>query len=149
MGLFGEKKVREVMSERPRAISQGLTVREAAEVMELEDVGSLPVVEEPSRLIGIVTDRDIVVRAIAKKRDPQEARVFEIMSTEPVTVEPEAKLDTAVELMSLHQVRRIPVSVDGELVGMLAQADIASEAGQKKTGEVVEDISESAEVPRI
>lgn len=149
MGLFGEKRVQDVMTERPRAIVQALTVSEAAEIMELEDVGSLPVVEERSRLIGIVTDRDIVVRAIAKKRDPEEARVFEIMSTEPVTVEPEAKLDSAVELMSLHQVRRLPVAVDGELVGMLAQADVAIEAGDKKTGEVVEDISEPADVPRI
>jgi CBS domain-containing protein len=120
---------------------------DAAEMMKTEDVGSVPVVDG-GQLIGILTDRDIVVRAVAERRDPQTVKVEEVASREPVTVEPEQDLDEALALMAQHQVRRLPVVEAGQLVGMLAQADIALEAKEKKVGETVEEISKPTSTPR-
>jgi CBS domain-containing protein len=111
--------------------------------MKGEDVGSVPVVDD-GRLIGMVTDRDIVVRAVAERRDPQAVTVDEIATRELVTVEPEQDLDEALALMAHHQVRRLPVVEEGRLVGMLAQADVALEAKEKKVGEMLEEISKPA-----
>jgi CBS domain-containing protein len=116
------------------------SLADAAKVMKGDDVGSVPVVDG-ELLVGILTDRDIVVRAVAEGRDPQTVKVDEIASREPVTVQPDQNLDDALELMVRHQVRRLPVTEDGRLVGMLAQADIAVEAKPKRVGEAVEEIS--------
>jgi CBS domain-containing protein len=112
-----------------------------------EDVGSVPVVEE-GRLAGIVTDRDIVIRAVADRRDPQTVKVDEVASRDLVTVEPEEDLDEALALMARHQVRRLPVVEQGQLVGMLAPADVALEAKEKKVGETVEEISKPTSTER-
>ena len=134
------KSVRDVMTAGVRTVSPSQSLAEAAEVMKGEDVGSVPVVQE-GRLAGIVTDRDIVTRAVAERRDPQTVKVDEVASRELVTVEPEQDLDEALALMARHQVRRLPVVEEGQLVGMLAQADVALEAKEKKVGETVEEIS--------
>jgi CBS domain-containing protein len=130
-----------------RTVSPSQSLAEAAEVMKGEDVGSVPVVEE-GRLAGIVTDRDIVTRAVAERRDPQTVKVGEVASQELVTVEPEQDLDEALALMARHQVRRLPVVEAGQLVGMLAQADLALEAKEKKVGETVEEISKPTSTER-
>ncbi|HEV8687006.1 MAG TPA: CBS domain-containing protein [Gaiellaceae bacterium] len=135
------KQVRDVMTRGVRSVRPSHSVAEASELMRDEDVGSLPVVEG-GRLIGIVTDRDIVVRAVAERRDPQTVTVDEVASRDLVTVEPEQDLDEALALMARRQVRRLPVvEEDGQLIGMLAQADVALEAKEKKVGEAVEEIS--------
>jgi len=95
-----------------------------------------------------VTDRDIVTRAVAERRDPQTVKVSEVASRELVTVEPEQDLDEALALMADHQVRRLPVVEAGQLVGMLAQADVALEAKEKKVGEAVEEISKPTSTQR-
>jgi CBS domain-containing protein len=141
------KIVREVMTPGVRTVSPAQSLTEAAEVMKGEDVGSVPVVEE-GRLAGILTDRDIVTRAVAEGRDPQSVKVNEIVSRELVTVEPEQDVDEALALMAQHQVRRLPVVEQGELVGMLAQADVALEAKEKKVGETVEQISQPTSTDR-
>jgi CBS domain-containing protein len=141
------KSVRDVMTPGVRTVSPSQSLAEAAEVMKGEDVGSVPVVEE-GRLAGIVTDRDIVTRAVAERRDPQTVKVGEVASQELVTVEPEQDLDEALALMAYHQVRRLPVVEEGQLVGMLAQADVALEAKEKKVGEVVEEISKPSSTER-
>jgi CBS domain-containing protein len=135
------KKVRDAMTAEPRSAEPSQSLVEAAQVMKQEDVGSLPVVEG-GRLLAVLTDRDIVVRAVAKGVDLQATRVGDVASREPVTVGPEEDLDEALRLMARHQVRRLPVVDDQRLVGMLAQADVASEAKASKTGEVVEEISQ-------
>ena len=109
--------------------------------MKLADIGSLPVVEE-GRLLAVLTDRDIVVRAVAEGVDLNVTLVGDIASREPVTVGPEDDLDEALRLMARHQVRRLPVVDEQRLVGVLAQADVATEAKASKTGEVVEEISQ-------
>ncbi len=134
------KSVREVMTPAVRTVRPSQTLAEAAEVMKGEDIGSVPVVEE-DRLVGMLTDRDIVIRAVAERRDPQAVKVDEVASRQPVTVEPEQDLDEALALMARRQVRRLPVVEDGQLVGMLAQADVALKGKDKKVGETVEHIS--------
>jgi CBS domain-containing protein len=135
------KSVREAMTASVSSVSPSQSLADAAEVMKGEDVGSVPVVEE-GRLAGIVTDRDIVTRAVAARRNPQAVRVEEIASHDLVTVEPEQDLDEALALMARHKVRRLPVIEAGRLVGMLAQADLALEAKEEKVGEMVEQISQ-------
>ena len=135
------KSVREAMTAGVSSVSPSQSLADAAEVMKGQDVGSVPVVEE-GRLAGIVTDRDIVTRAVAERRNPQAVKVEEIASHDLVTVESEQDLDDALALMARHKVRRLPVLEGGRLVGMLAQADIALGAKEEKVGEMVEQISQ-------
>jgi CBS domain-containing protein len=141
------KSVRDVMTPGVRTVSPSQSLGEAAAVMRREDVGSVPVVQE-GRLAGILTDRDIVTRAVAERRDPQAVTVDEVASRELVTVEPAQDLDEALALMARHQVRRLPVVEEGRLVGILAQADVALEAEEKKVGETVEEISKPTSTER-
>ena len=136
------KNIRELMSSNPCAIDADKPVAYAAKMMKQEDVGLAPVVEG-DRLVGTLTDRDIVVRVVAEGKDPQTVAVREVASTDLVTVDPQQDLDEALQLMASKQVRRLPVvEQDGRLVGVLAQADIAREAKEKQTGQLVEDISQ-------
>jgi CBS domain-containing protein len=141
-------KVSDVMSGRPFCVSPDTPVSEAAEVMEREDIGAIPVLDG-EQLTGVITDRDIVIRAIAKGKDPRGMPVREIWTRDVITVTPDAKLSDAMKLMASHQVRRLPV-VDDEnrLVGVVAQADVALEANEKASGEMVEEISKQPEGPR-
>jgi CBS domain-containing protein len=100
----------------------------------------VPVVEN-DRLVGTVTDRDITVRVVAEGRDPESTMVREIASTDVVSVEPQQDLSEALRLMAEHQVRRLPVVENDRLVGIVAQADVAREADDAQTGELVEEIS--------
>jgi CBS domain-containing protein len=136
------KSVKDAMTSNPCTIDADQTVAYAAVMMMEEDVGVAPIVEG-SRLIGTLTDRDVVVRVVAEGKDPQTVKVREVASTDLITVDPEQDLDEALRLMAQHQVRRLPVvEEDGRVVGVLAQADIAEEAKPKKVGEVVEQISQ-------
>jgi CBS domain-containing protein len=138
---MADRSVQQTMTSNPTSVRPDLPVSEAARVMRSEDVGSLPVVEG-DRLVGVVTDRDIAVRVVAEGKDPDAVAVAEIQSTDPVTVNPDQDLREALVQMARHQVRRLPVVADGRLVGVLAQADVAREAGGSLTGELVEEISE-------
>jgi len=136
------KKIRDAMTSNPCSIDADKPVAHAAKMMKEEDVGFAPIVQG-NRIIGTVTDRDIAIKVVAEGKDPQATKVLEIANTDVVTVEPEQDLDDALKLMAQHQVRRLPVVEDGgRVVGVLAQADVAQEAKAKKTGELVEDISQ-------
>lgn len=132
--------VRDAMTPSPRAIREDATAVEAARTMESEDVGSLPVVRG-DELVGIVTDRDLVLQVLAKGRDPEQVRIDEICSASPIVASPEEPLDDALWRMAKEQVRRLPVVADGRLVGILAQADVAHIAQPGSTGRMVEEIS--------
>ena len=135
------QKVSDVMTSNPQTISPSTPILEAARLMRDEDVGPLPIVEG-SRLVGILTDRDIVVRTVAEGKDPQSTTVGQIASKQLVTVDPEQGLDEAARLMAKHQVRRLPVcEEDGRLVGIVAQADLALETSEQQAGKVVQEIS--------
>jgi CBS domain-containing protein len=132
--------VNEVMTHDPRSLTPESTVEEAARFMRDDDVGSLPLVEG-SKCVGTVTDRDIVLRVVAESR-PLNTPVGEIAARQVVTIDPNQSVDEAMRLMADHQVRRLPVcGEDGSLVGIVAQADIARFASEKRTGETVEQIS--------
>jgi CBS domain-containing protein len=134
------KSVSELMSSNPRSVESSQTVRDVATIMRDEDVGLVPIVEG-DRLVGTVTDRDITIRVVAEDKDPKSTRVQEIASTDLVTIEPQQDLDEALRLMAKHQVRRLPVVEGGRLVGVVAQADVARQADDRETGDLVEDIS--------
>ena len=138
------KSVRDTMTANPRSITPGDPIVEAARLMRDEDIGSLPVTEE-GRLVGMVTDRDIAVRVIAEGKSPESTTVGEVLSRDPVAAEPGQDLDEALRLMAQHQVRRLPVVEEDRLVGILAQADVALEEKDKKTGGLVESISQPSE----
>jgi CBS domain-containing protein len=140
--------VRDVMTARPRCAAPDTPLSQVAGLMEAEDVGAIPIVDG-DRLVGMITDRDIVVRAIAKQKDPRGMPTREISSGELVTVGPDHDLSDALQLMAQHQVRRLPV-VDDEnrLVGVVSQADVAIEAKDKSVGEMLAEISKPSQGPR-
>ena len=136
------KKIQEVMTSNPCSIDADKPVSYAAKMMKDEDVGFAPIVEG-DRLVGALTDRDIVTRVVAEGRDPQSVAVREVASTGLVTIGPQQDLDEALQLMASNKIRRLPVvEQDGRLVGVVAQADIAREAKEQQTGALVEEISQ-------
>jgi CBS-domain-containing membrane protein len=116
-----------------------------AKIMKAEDVGSIPVCEsrQSRRLIGIVTDRDLTLQVVAEGRDANSTIVEDVMTRDPITCWPEDGLHQALHVMQSHQVRRIPViDRNGQLVGIIAQADIARRNEEpQKTAQIVEGIS--------
>ncbi len=135
------RSVREVMTENPLTIDSSEPIAKAAVMLRDEDIGSLPVIED-GRLYGVITDRDITTRVVAKEIAMESISVRDVASTGAVTVSPEMDLDQALGLMAHHQVRRLPVVEDDRLVGILAQADVAHEEDHDKVGETVEAISD-------
>ena len=111
--------------------------------MKQEDCGSIPVVEG-GHLVGIVTDRDIVVRGIAAGMDPKTQRVSKVMSAGPVTVGPDEDVMDAEKKMADRQIRRLPVVESGKLVGIIVTAQIARADNERKVGETLKEISEPA-----
>jgi len=143
-------KIAEVMTDRPRAITRQTSIREAAQLMDEEDVGSLPIVDEGTRLVGIVTDRDIAIRGVGRGVDTDKTSVAEIASDEVYAVTPDDDLDGALQTMAHAQVRRVPVVVrENELVGIVSQADVVRVSKDKTTAAVVGAISQSPGGPRI
>src|SRR5687768_9890447 len=135
----------DIMTTNPTCCLAGDPVTKAADVMKKEDVGAVPVIDDASskKLVGIITDRDIVVNVVAAKKGV-DTRIEEVMSRNPVTCRPDDAVQNAMDRMSQHQVRRIPV-VDGKdrVVGIISQADLVLRADQReKTAEVLEDISQ-------
>lgn len=133
------------MTKNPVCCLPADTAQQAALLMREEDVGPLPVIEnyDTKRLIGIVTDRDLVINVIAAGKKPSEARVEEIMTRDPLTCRAGDDLQDLLDIMMYEQVRRVPV-VDHHhsLVGIVSQADVATRMGADlKAGEVVEEIS--------
>ena len=132
--------VKDVMTSRPTSVNGDEMVVEAARRMLSEDVGSLPVVDG-NELVGMVTDRDLVLQVIAKDLDPHKIRISDICTERPATAAPDEPLEDALQRMAAQQVRRLPVMTDGKLVGILSQADIARSARPESTGRLVEEIS--------
>jgi CBS domain-containing protein len=132
---------REIMTTNVTSVSPSAPIREAAAMMRDGDIGSLPVVEN-GRLVGIVTDRDIVVRAIAEGADAS-TLVSSAMTADVFSVKPDDFVFEAIRLMGDKQVRRIPVvSDDGKLAGIIAMADIALEVeDEREIAEALEEIS--------
>ncbi len=133
--------VRELMTTAPITVQPDATLGEVAVLMKQEDCGSIPVVED-GRLVGIVTDRDIVIRGVAAGSDPKTQRVRTVMSADPVTIRPDDDLTDAEKVMADRQIRRLPVVENGKLVGIIVTAQIARAADKRKVGETIKEISE-------
>ena len=134
-------KVRELMTTEPITVEPDATLGEVATLMKQEDCGSIPVVEA-GRLVGIVTDRDIVIRGVAAGTDPKTERVSTIMSADPVTIGADDNVTEAEKVMADRQIRRLPVIEDGRLVGIIVTAQIARADDKRKVGETLREISE-------
>ena len=138
-------KANDIMTRNPRVVTPETTVREAARLMETENVGMIPVVrsEGSKNVVGIVTDRDIAIRHVAAGHSSSDCPVSEAMSSNPKTCKTTDSVDDVMEVMGKEQVRRIPIVDErGELVGIIAQADIARDANDKKAERTIEKISE-------
>ena len=135
-------KVSDVMTTEIETVPMNSTLEEVASIMKVEDVGAVPVVAEDDELVGIITDRDIVVRCVAEGKDPAETSVDEVLSRELETIEPDADVEEAAQLMADKQIRRLPVCEDGELVGMLSIGDVAVKTPDGETfARVLREIS--------
>jgi CBS domain-containing protein len=137
------KKARDIMTTDVTSIGADTPVLEAAKKMRDLDVGALPICGEDKRLKGVITDRDIVVGVLAEGKDPGSTKAGEIGSGDAntVTIGADDSIDEALETMQRYQVRRLPVIDGQELVGIIAQADVATHVKEKLTGETVEAIS--------
>ena len=143
-------KIKEIMTASPACCTPETSLREVAAMFVDHDCGAIPVVDnvDTRRPIGIVTDRDIACRAIAKGLNALELTARDCMSSPTVTVKEDASLDEAIQLMEDNKVRRLPVvDARGRCIGVVAQADIALSAGKGKTAEVVREISQPSSSP--
>ncbi|CAN5367754.1 CBS domain-containing protein [soil metagenome] len=141
-------RVCDVMASSPVSCAPTSTLCEAAKAMLMTDCGSLPVVDgDSTQLVGIITDRDIAIRGCAAGQDPNSTAVSVVMSHPVVSVVSDSPLEDCLKLMEANQIRRAPVvDHNGQLVGIVAQADIALKTSQEVSGELVKQISKEASV---
>lgn len=133
--------IRDVMTPNPRTVSPNDSIQSAARVMRDEDTGVVPVVDN-GKPVGVITDRDIVVRAVAEDRELNRP-IRDIVTRELVAVHPDMSVQEATELMSEHQVRRLPVIDNNRLVGIVSIGDIAVKEGRdSRVGDALQHISE-------
>jgi CBS domain-containing protein len=141
------KKCNEVMTKNPVCCLPTDMVAKAAQLMKSENIGSIPVIEneQTEKLVGIVTDRDLALRIIAEGRDAKSTNVETVMTRKVVTCRSDDDLQKALDAMAEHQLRRIPVvDNDNKVVGIIAQADVATRVDQpEKTAEMVKEISQA------
>lgn len=139
-------KAREIMSRNPTCVTPDTPLIDAARLMKEENIGVVPVVEssDSRHLVGVLTDRDIAIRAVAEGRDGTSTSVGHIMTADVRTGAPDDSVEDVMTLMGSEQVRRIPIVDErGDVVGIIAQADIVLEAkDNKKAEQTVEKISE-------
>jgi CBS domain-containing protein len=142
------KKCNEVMTKNPFCCLPTDMVVKSAQIMKSKEIGSVPVIEneETNKLIGIVTDRDLALNIVAEGRDPQTTKVEDVMSRKVVTCRADDDIRKALDGMSKHQLRRIPVvDKDNRVVGIIAQADVATRVNDAgKTAALVKGISQYA-----
>lgn len=140
-----DARVSDAMTSDAEYCEPDTLVRIVAEKMADRDVGAIPVVQNLDSMqpVGIITDRDIVIRVVAKGQDPEALRTDQVMSIDPATIGVDAPLREAILLMERRQIRRlIVVDRQGRLRGMLAQADIAEATTRLESGELLQQISE-------
>jgi CBS domain-containing protein len=142
--------VRHAMAESPVTASPDMNAGDAAGLMAANDVGAIPIVED-ERLVGLVTDRDLVLRVIAQRKDPRSVRLADVATTRGLeTVTPDTQLCDARALMAERRIRRLPVVKDGALVGMLSLGDVAlGSASMRGVGESLASISTSAATEEV
>jgi CBS domain-containing protein len=140
---MSDKKARDVMSPDCTCVGENETLLDAARKLAELDVGALPICGEDDRLKGMLTDRDIVVKALAKGKDPGSTRAGELGQgdSQTVTIGADDSIEEALRTMIDHKVRRLPVIDGRRLVGVISQADVATNVDEKRVGDLVEAIS--------
>ena len=133
---------RDIMTPDPQCVKEDETLVDAARLMRDLDVGALPICGNDERLKGMLTDRDIVVKCIADGGDPSSVTAGSLGQGKPVTIGADDDIQEALEVMQVHQVRRLPVIDGHDLVGIISQADIALSLSAAEAGETVAEISE-------
>src|ERR687894_2248246 len=143
-------QLKDIMTPKPDCVRPDDTLQEAARKMRDLDVGPLPVCGDDDRLAGMITDRDITVRAVAEGKDPTTTPVREAMTEEIIYCFEDQDAQEAARTMQERQVRRLVVlNRDKRLVGIVSLGDLATESGDKlKTGEVLQDVSEPSQPRR-
>jgi CBS domain-containing protein len=141
-------QVNEIMTMEPACCMPEQSIQEAAKLMLTQDCGCIPVVDGSShRIVGLITDRDIAVRAVAAGKDPSKTCVAETMSHPVVSIQSESAVESCVKMMEENQVRRAPVvDSSGRLIGMIAQADIARTGSPDQVAELVSEVSKGADI---
>jgi CBS domain-containing protein len=134
---------RDIMTPNPTCVRTSDTVLDAARRMAEESVGALPVCGEDNRLKGMLTDRDIVVKVLAAGKDARAMHAGEVPHGNVVTVSVDDDVDKVMRTMKDHQIRRVPVLDGHDLVGIVAQADVARTMSESQVGDMVEAISQS------
>ena len=122
--------IREIMTTNPVTLSKDATVLEAAREMKANGIGDI-IVKDDGRICGIVTDRDLVIRAMAEGVDPKTKRLGDVCTEQLVSIEPDAPIEEAVRLMREHAIRRLPVLEKGNVVGVVTLGDLAVERDEK------------------
>ena len=136
-------KLSSIMTGSIESIPPQATLAEAAKKMASQDIGSLPVCAERRRVVGIITDRDITVRAVARGMDPTRTRVEEVMTREVLSCSSDAEVEQACELMEKRQVRRLLVTDGADMpIGIVSLGDIALCLRESQSGEVLKKVSE-------
>ena len=135
------KTAREVMTGGAECIGENDTLLDAAKRLAELDVGAMPICGEDDRLKGMLTDRDIVVKALAQGKDPATTRAGELAEGKPVTIGADDSVEEALHTMAEHKVRRLPVIDGHDLIGIVSQADLARSVDEEQVGELVEAIS--------
>jgi CBS domain-containing protein len=136
------------MTGSPSICRRDTPLDEVARLMRDNDCGAIPVVDE-HEVVGIITDRDIAVRVVAEGLDPRERTAGDAMTSSVITVAPDEDVERAIQMMEDRQIRRIVVSDNGSIQGIVAQADIARHMPDRETGELVEEISEPGSSSRL
>ncbi|WP_017471776.1 CBS domain-containing protein [Amphibacillus jilinensis] len=136
------KTVNEVMSNHVMSCQPNQPINEIAKLMADQDIGAIPVCDENHHLLGVVTDRDLVIRGYAKAVDPNES-IEQCMTRDAITCDPNQTVREAGELMAKHQIRRLPIVKDRKLIGIVSLGDLALEKqSDHMAGEALEEISE-------
>jgi CBS domain-containing protein len=140
--------VRDIMTPDPVCCTRDTSLTDVARLMVEHDCGAIPVVQsnDNGRLVGVITDRDIVTRTLANGEDPFQMAAGDCMSSAPISVRPDTSLEDCAGTMEQHQLRRILVlDASGRCCGIVAQADLARHADESRTGDVVKNVSQSGE----
>ena len=138
---MADKTARDVMTPECKCVGENDTVADAAKQLADLDIGSMPICGEDNRLKGMLTDRDIAIKVLAKGKDPGSTTAGELGEGKPVTIGADDSVEEALRTMADHKVRRLPVIDGHDLIGIVSQADLARNVDEDKVGELVEAIS--------
>lgn len=137
-------QIEQIMTKNPICCNPETKIDQVAGMMVQHDCGEIPVVEsgQKKKLIGVITDRDIVIRSVARGINPLELSASDCMTSKPVSVKRDTDIERVCQLMEQHQIRRIPVvDENGYVCGMVSQADLATNVSETEIGHVVRNVS--------